>query len=126
MNIAGIVAVAEAKQAHRFSQYTLPWAVRYAKTYKTPAESEEHLQKRLVLLTPKELKEWEKEIADFRLEFSTVENPFSLYMCGNDDCSYTKYYPTLEALQAELNLFLSDQPLNMYLHIEENGFVFTN
>ena len=42
----------------------------------------------------------------------TVEKPFALKIAGNDDCSYTKYYPTLEAARAELDLFLSDQPLN--------------
>ena len=40
--------------------------------------------------------------------------------------SYTKYYPTLEAARAELDLFLADQPLNFPLHVQENGFEFTN
>lgn len=118
--------LAEAAEQHRFSHWIMPDVVRYQQGWKESAQNEEHLQKRLALLSYKDLKQWEINIRKMVVEFPTVENPFSLYMCGNDDCSYTKYYSTLEALQAELDLFLSDQPLNMSLHIYENGFVFTN
>jgi hypothetical protein len=119
-----LLSVAEYKQRHRFSQYNLPW--RLKTQYGKPAESEEHLQKRLALLTAKELKEWEKRIAAHRLDMPTLEFPYALKLAGNDDSTYTKFYPTLEAAQAELDLFLSDQPLNFPLHVHENGFVFTN
>jgi hypothetical protein len=119
-----LLPLAEHQQKHRFSQYNLPWRLKVQ--FGQPAQSEEHLQKRLALLTPKELKEWERRLAGFQPDLPTAENPFSLYLGGNDDASYTKFYPTQEVAQAELDLFLSDQPLNFALHVAENGFVFTN
>lgn len=94
--------------------------------FKEPAQSEEHLQKRLAELSIKQRKEWEHRIANWNVDCPTLEKPFALYMAGNDDCSYTKFYATLEEAQAELELFLSMEPLNMWLHVIENGFVFTN
>ena len=56
----------------------------------------------------------------------TLEKPYGLYLGGNDDASWTKFYPSLEPLREELGLFLAMQPLNFNLHVGENGFVFTN
>ena len=91
-----------------------------------PAQSEEHLQKRLALLTPKELKVWQEGKDKWRIDRPTLEFPIAPKLAGNDDSTYTKFYPTLEAARAELDLFLADQPLNFDLHVSENGFVFTN
>ena len=121
---APLVSVAEHRQQNRFSPHCLPWRLRTQ--YGKPAESEEHLQKRLALLTAKERKEWDARVKDFALDMPTVEFPFALKLAGNDDSSYTKFYPTLEAARAELDLFLADQPLNFDLYVAENGFVFTN
>ena len=116
--------VAELQQRQRFSRHNLPWRLRT--NYGQDVQSEEHLQKRLALLTPKELKAWQEGLDKWRIDMPTLEKPFALKLAGNDDVSYTKYYPTLEAAQAELSLYTADQPLNFPLHVQENGFVFTN
>jgi len=115
---------AELRQQQRFSHQNLPRRIR--SQFGQPAQSEEHLQKRLALLTPKELAVWREGKDKWCIDRPTVEKPFALKIAGNDDCSYTKYYPTLEAARTELDLFLSDQPLNFTLHVQENGFEFTN
>lgn len=94
--------------------------------FKTPAESEEHLQKRLAELSIKQRKDWEQRLNKWMVDCPTIDKPFALCVCGNDDCSYTKFYCKLEEAQEELTLFLSMEPLNLWLHIVENGFVFTN
>jgi hypothetical protein len=119
-----LCTVAELQQRQRFSRHNLPWRLRT--NYGQDAQSEEHLQKRLALLTPKELKAWQEGLDKWRIDMPTLEKPFALKLAGNDDVSYTKYYPTLEAAQAELSLYTADQPLNFPLHVQENGFVFTN
>jgi hypothetical protein len=116
--------VAELQQRQRFSHQNLPRRIR--SQFGQPAQSEEHLQKRLALLTPKELKVWQEGKDKWRIDRPTLEFPIALKLAGNDDSTYTKFYPTLEAARAELDLFLADQPLNFDLHVSENGFVFTN
>lgn len=116
-----IQTLAALKLRHRLNQYNFPFGM-----YRNPSKDLDHLQQRLDKLTPKELKEWQSKIEKFVQHDSTIEKPFLLYICGNDDCSYTKYYPTLKNLEDELNFFLDDEPLNFGLHISENGFVFTN
>lgn len=110
----------------RFSQYNIPnWN---GKGLKNPAENEEQLQKRLEKLTDKERKYWqiavEKEIK--YCDYPTLENPIRFYICGNDDSSWTKFFPTVESAKEELKLYLSMQPINYQIHISDNGFVFTN
>jgi len=91
-----------------------------------PVASEQHLQRRLEQLSSKELKAWELRMSNIRLDVATIENPYSFYLAGNDDSSYTKFFPTHEAVMEELELFLVDQPLNYEVHVEDNGFIFTN
>ena len=117
--------MAELQQQQRFSHQNLPRRIR--SQFGQPAQSEEHLQKRLALLTPKELKPYGKRAkqvahrpADARNSRSRSSWPATMI------AAYTKFYPTLEAARAELDLFLADQPLNFDLHVQENGFAFTN
>jgi hypothetical protein len=59
-------------------------------------------------------------------ETTTVEFPVRLYMCGNDDCSYSKYFKTFKEAQDLLASFDTKAVLNFYRDIRDNGFVFTN
>lgn len=94
--------------------------------FKAPAKNLDHLLRRLGKLSPKEHRAWEERVKKNFIEVATVDNPFSLKLSGNDDSTYTKFYPTLEAAQADLQLMLDMQPCNYHLHIDENEFVFTN
>lgn len=105
----------------RMSHWNFPLGV-----YKEPAENEAHLQRRLAKLSPKELRAWEARVAACHIETTTVEFPFALKLSGNDDSTYTKFYPTLEDANHDLQLMLDMQPCNFQLHVDENGFVFTN
>jgi hypothetical protein len=90
------------------------------------AKSEEHLQKKLKTLTKKELIEWQRRQDYYRIDVPTIEKPYSLYICGNDDTSYSKFYSYQGEAIEEVQYFLIDQPLNIKVHIYGNGFVFTN
>lgn len=94
--------------------------------FKQDAECETHLQKRLTLLTLKERKEWDLSQIDVKIHYPTKENPYKFWLAGNDDCSYTKFFPSLEESQKELNKLEQIQPLNFQIHVKQNGFVFTN
>lgn len=52
--------------------------------------------------------------------------PYRLYLCGNDDCSYTKGFATLEEAETELQYLRLMQPLDMYRDIYERNYIFTN
>lgn len=113
--------IAQTLQQGRFSPYRFP--LRFG--YKDPAQSEEHLQKRLALLTDKERKEWERHQGEHNyIEYATVEKPYRLYICGNDDSSYSKFYATEAEMNEELALYEACQPLDFYNDL--TGFVFTN
>ena len=47
----------------------------------------------------------------WHLDTATVEKPFRVYMCGNDDVSYSKFFETLEEAQAFADHFVACQPL---------------
>jgi len=49
-----------------------------------------------------------------------------LYLCGNDDTSYTKWFDNDTDLMKELNYLRMMQPLNMRLDIYNRGYEFTN
>ena len=108
-------------ESFRLSHWNFPLGF-----YNKPADNEYHLQRRLAKLSPKELMAWEARVAAHKIETTTVEFPFALKLSGNDNSTYTKFYPTLEAAQADLQLMLDMQPCNFQLHVYENGFVFTN
>lgn len=69
--------------------------------------------------------EWYREHPDTSVEDVTSEKPISLYFCGNDDTSYTKFYRTVEEGLADLELLLAATPLDFHEFIDF-GFVFTN
>lgn len=52
--------------------------------------------------------------------------PYSVYLYGNDDCSYTKYFATEEEQLSELNYLSYMQPLDFNLDVTKRGYVFTN
>lgn len=52
--------------------------------------------------------------------------PFSVYMFGNDDCSYTKWFATKEEVTAEVEYLRKMQPLDFTLDIKDRGYIFTN
>ena len=52
--------------------------------------------------------------------------PFSLYICGNDDCSYTKWFSTREDAETELKRLRMMQPCDMNQDIYKQGYEFTN
>jgi hypothetical protein len=113
---------AEYQQRHRFSQYHLPYRNRPS----NPATTEAQLQQRLKALTEAEQRQWQRNVDKLTIEFPTQENPVALYVAGNDDSTYTKFFPTIEAAQEELDLLLAVQPVNMQRDLTDNGFVFTN
>ena len=53
------------------------------------------------------------------------ENPIRLWMFGNDDTSYSKFYKTEEDAVSEMNLFIANEPLDFQI-IRDFNFVFTN
>lgn len=59
------------------------------------------------------------------VNFVTSEKPYSLYLCGNDDSSYTKFYSSMKEAQEELELLKANEPLK-FKDIIDLGFVFTN
>lgn len=108
-------------EQQRLSHWNFPHGM-----FKEPAKNWDHLLRRLKKLSPKEHREWERKVTTHSIEVATVDYPFALKLSGNDDSTYTKFYPTLEAAQADLQLMLDMQPCNFDLHVGDNGFVFTN
>lgn len=113
-------SLADDIQQNRYRHFLMP--ARFG--YKDQAQSEEHLQKRLALLTPKERKEWDKQVADHQVDYATIEKPYRLYICGNDDASYSKFFATEAAMNEELALYEACQPIHFFNDLL--GFVFTN
>lgn len=108
------------KQEQRFSRFNFPRRFKY----KDHAKSELHLQKRLERLTDKELKDWETGQKFNYIDSPTKEFPFRLYICGNDDASYSKFFATEEGMNEELDLLLACQPIHFYNDLV--GYIFTN
>jgi len=52
--------------------------------------------------------------------------PYRVYLCGNDDCSYTKWFATQEQADAEVLYLRKMQPLDMNRDIYDRGYIFTN
>lgn len=113
------------KSAFRFSYHHFPFGA-----YRSYAKNEEQLQARLAKLNKKQRKHWEESQKQYHQTKPSVEKPISFKIYGNDDgnhdASYAKFYQNETEALAELELFLSMQPINYYLHVSENGFVFTN
>jgi hypothetical protein len=60
------------------------------------------------------------------LESASIDRPIRLYMAGNDDTSYSKFYTSEDEAQEELNLFIGNQPLDFHDVVQDFDFVFTN
>ena len=52
--------------------------------------------------------------------------PFYIYICGNDNCSYSRYFATQEEVDIELDYLRKMQPLNFYKDIRDRNYHFTN
>jgi hypothetical protein len=93
-------------------------------------------------LTPKEKKELFNSLS-VKDQYETARNyfkqkngyleemlaqtqPFRIYLAGNDDYSYTKWFSTEEEMNEELRYLRLMQPLNFFLDIAERGYIFTN
>jgi hypothetical protein len=55
--------------------------------------------------------------------FPHVENPIRVYLAGNDDCSYSRVFPTVDAAKEALQQIIE---IPMWETLESFGFVFTN
>lgn len=54
------------------------------------------------------------------------DRPFSVYIFGNDDTSYTKMYATEEQAREEVLLLEAIEPVNLWKDVEPLGFFFSN
>lgn len=61
-----------------------------------------------------------------KLELPHLEKPIKLYICGNDDTSYSKFYATEQEALEELELFIAAEPLDFFELIDGFKFIFTN
>lgn len=52
--------------------------------------------------------------------------PYRIYMCGNDDCSYSKWFATKKEMDDEMKYLRKMQPLDFYIDIRDRGYIFTN
>lgn len=58
-------------------------------------------------------------------ERPTLDKPIKLWMFGNDDTSYSKFYSSVEDAVNEINLFIANEPLDFNI-VYDFGFIFTN
>ncbi len=59
-------------------------------------------------------------------ECGTAEFPFRIWMMGNDDTSYSKWFRTRKEAEQLLELLEANQPLNFYKDFLPFGWTFTN
>lgn len=52
--------------------------------------------------------------------------PFKIYLSGNDDTSFSKWFATKKEVQEEINYLLKMQPLCMHKDIYDRDYIFTN
>lgn len=66
--------------------------------------------------------------AYYKLDTEWFESclPYRIYLAGNDDCSYTKWFATSEEMETEMNYLRKMQPLDYMLDIKDRGYIFTN
>lgn len=55
----------------------------------------------------------------------SLEFPIKLWIIGNDDTSYSKFYTSEKEAMDEFNLFMANEPLDFKI-IWDFGFIFTN
>lgn len=59
------------------------------------------------------------------IQRANLNKPIKLWIFGNDDTSYSKFYSSTEEAVNELNLFIANEPLEFDI-VYDFGFVFTN
>ncbi|OHD25096.1 MAG: hypothetical protein A2Y38_02825 [Spirochaetes bacterium GWB1_59_5] len=59
-------------------------------------------------------------------EAGTEDHPFRLWVYGNDDTSYSKWFRTREEAEAFIDLLETAEPLDMQRDFLDFGFTFTN
>jgi hypothetical protein len=69
---------------------------------------------------------WSKTRVENKKEGASMDNPIRLYMSGNDDTSYSKFYASENEAKKELNLFIGNQPLDFHDVVQDFNFLFTN
>lgn len=55
-----------------------------------------------------------------------LTKPYKLYLYGNDDTSYSKYFFSQEEVETELQYLRKMQPLDFTLDIADRKYIFTN
>lgn len=95
-------------------------------TFKGPAKDEQHLQRRLQSLKEPALKAWNASVEKFQPECPTKESPVEVFVAGNDDASWSKFFATEEEGLEELTYLLGQQPIDITRDIYNRGYVFTN
>jgi len=112
---------------HRW--YKQPFGTRQANYERQQEQWEKYAAK---AKTKRDRKRWEKLLKNLTVDNTednyshpTDETPIALRLHGNDDTSYTKFYPTVEAARKDLDLFLACEPLD-FQDVKDAGFGFTN
>lgn len=52
--------------------------------------------------------------------------PYHIYLAGNDDTSYSKYFLTIEEALEEARYLIAMQPINFWDDVKNRGYIFTN
>ena len=60
------------------------------------------------------------------VEYMLEEKPFFIKLSGNDDDSWTKYFNTKTEALEEMYRLRRCQPINKWIDVMDNGYVFTN
>jgi hypothetical protein len=68
------------------------------------------------------LKSWEEN----NFERLNQKLPYKIYLYGNDDCSYTKWFSSQKERKQELNYLRGMQPLDFNKDVVQRGYSFTN
>ena len=67
-----------------------------------------------------------KIVNNYLNEYLACTQPYTIYLAGTDDCSYTKYFSSEEEMNEELKYLRMMQPLNFYVDIRMKDYIFTN
>lgn len=69
-----------------------------------------------------------KAVMTSHIDRESIERilPYSIYICGNDDCSYSKWFATEEEVNDELYYLRKMQPLDFNRDIIDRDYIFTN
>ena len=63
---------------------------------------------------------------DYYKETVEAAKPYRLYLAGNDDSSYTRWFSTKSEMDNEMIYLRKMQPLNFTRDIADRGYIFTN